>query len=198
MRAERRSPARSLDESAAGPGARERGRAGETARAHTTRTITYDADRPVKHAFMVAFGRRLRRRRQALRLTQDCVAARCFLRAEQVSKLEQGCTMPDLGVLLLLADALDVSLQELTDGLATPIRAATRGRILAIVAEHPGSSTATMAQHTGLPISYVLQIARHLAASGQIERTGGGWRLRATDSNQSDRDDVATVEAASP
>jgi len=60
-----------------------------------------------------SIGGRLKTRRKALRLTQDQLAERLGIEKETVSRLETGFVTPSIGRLSTLAEALDLSLEEL-------------------------------------------------------------------------------------
>lgn len=142
------------------------------------RLVTLAMDRPAKQAFLRGFGKRLRSRRTAAKLSQEGLAARCFIGHGRITEFENGHAMPDLEMLLLLGDALRVSVAELTDGLAVPARRAARAGILGLVEREPANRTQELAKSAGVPYSYVFQIVRYLEAYGEIERHGGRWQLR--------------------
>jgi DNA-binding IclR family transcriptional regulator len=77
---------------------------------------------------------------------------------------------------MLLRDALQVSVEDLTQGLVTPTRVAGTVQILALIAQQPGN-TLKLAESSGLPTRYVMELVRCLAAYGAIEDTRGCWQL---------------------
>ena len=140
--------------------------------------MTPGIDRPERDAFRLAFGQNLKLLRTAARISQETLAARCFLRNDNISRLERGGPPPRLELLLLLAETLGVSVGKLTEGLVTPTRAASLERMLALVAEEPGRATRTLATSAELPESYALQLLRYLGSKRQIRRKGGCWQTR--------------------
>lgn len=176
-----RSAGRSAEVSSEGASAR-----GESARAtgdtHLGRTPrgTLEIDKPEVEAFRVAFGGNLRSLRLAAGLSQEQLKARCFLHHARVTALEGGDAPPSLELLILLCDALDVSLEDLTHGLVAPTRTASRTQILALLAEQPGSTTRELAASSRLPEAYVFDLIHYLAAWGTIHRQGMRWQLAPT------------------
>ena len=61
-------------------------------------------------------GSQIRKRRQALGLSQDELAARVYATRQSVSNWENGRTCPDLRSLLLLAEVFSASLDDLVKG----------------------------------------------------------------------------------
>ncbi len=61
-------------------------------------------------------GSQIRKRRQALGLSQDELAARVYATRQSVSNWENGKTCPDIRSLLLLAEAFSASLDDLVKG----------------------------------------------------------------------------------
>ena len=147
MPAERqsRSAGRSAEVSSERASAREPTRATEDARLGRTPRGTLEIDEPEVEAFRVAFGGNLRSLRRAAGLSQEQLKARCFLRHARVTALEGGGAPPSLELLMLLCDALEVSLEDLTRGLVAPTRAAGRAQILTLLAQQPGSSATELA-----------------------------------------------------
>lgn len=148
------------------------------------RLVTPGIDRPERDAFRLAFGQNLKSLRTAARISQETLAARCFVRNDSVSRFERGGAPPRLELLLLLAKSLGVTVGELTEGLVAPTRAASLERMLALVAEQPGSVTRTLASSSELPESYVLQDLRYLTSTRQIRRQGGDWQPNVTEQRQ--------------
>jgi transcriptional regulator with XRE-family HTH domain len=62
------------------------------------------------------FGRRLRRRRRALDLSQEAVAERTGIHRTQMTLYEKGERVPRAATLIKLAAALDVSVSQLLVG----------------------------------------------------------------------------------
>jgi len=147
-------------------------------RVPAARLVSRNVDKHVRRAFLLGFGRRLRRLRTGAALTQDELAARCFLRSGQVSALERGNLLPNLETLLLLGDALGASVGEMADGLlAAPIHGVHRSKMLRLVAERPRSTSKTLVNASGLPKTYAWQILRYLAAYSEIKPDDQGWQL---------------------
>jgi transcriptional regulator with XRE-family HTH domain len=73
--------------------------------------------------FLQGFGRNVRRIRTAKDppCSQERLAEITSLHRTEVGKLEQGLTEPRLSTLLILADGLDVSTDELLEGLLVPV-----------------------------------------------------------------------------
>lgn len=63
-----------------------------------------------------AFGRFLAARRKEKGFTQKDLAARLFVSDKAVSKWERGLSMPDISLLIPLAESLDVTVVELLEG----------------------------------------------------------------------------------
>ena len=59
------------------------------------------------------FGQRFTKLRKEKGLTQEDIANRVNISAQAVSKWENDISMPDITVLILLADIFDISLDEL-------------------------------------------------------------------------------------
>lgn len=78
---------------------------------------SYEAER---EAMLKRFGASLRELREAKFPSQDAFALQAKLHRAHVYMLETGHREPSLSTLLILADALGVSLDRLTQGLAVP------------------------------------------------------------------------------
>lgn len=122
------------------------------------------------------FGRHVRRLRKEAGLTHETLAAHCFLRHGYISDVERGLTGPSLLILLLLADAMDVSVSELIGELAAPTHRAVRAKILGVIGCRPGVTRRALGEAVGWPDSYVGLLVRYLAARGEIARQGTGWQ----------------------
>lgn len=72
--------------------------------------------------FLEGFGINVRRARTARNgaLSQEMLSARTGLHRTEIGKIEQGIVEPRLTTLVILADALGVTLDELLDGLRVP------------------------------------------------------------------------------
>ena len=70
-----------------------------------------------------AFGANVRRMRRAKgpRFSQERLAEATDLHRTEIGKIEQGAVEPRLSTLLILADALSVSIDDLVAGLSVPI-----------------------------------------------------------------------------
>jgi len=141
-----------------------------------SRLAALGPDKPEKDEILFAFGTSLRSRRAAARLSQDKLARRCFLRHDEISRLERGGATPSLTVLLMLAHTLGASVAQLTDGLAAPSRTVTTSQTLSLIASRPGISTLALAEGMALPSWYVVELIRCLEATGEIVRQPPGWR----------------------
>lgn len=53
------------------------------------------------------FGRKLRAMRRYRRLSQETLALMCSITQQHLSKLEQGKCYPSIGIMVLIADALE-------------------------------------------------------------------------------------------
>jgi len=138
----------------------------EEVRLKQTRLVGLGPDRPERDAMLVPFGERLRSLRVSAGLSQEAIARRCFLGGHDISDLERGHSAPVLPTLLMLRDALGISVGVLTDGLQAPTRQASRAQILALLSAHPGSSTQALAESIGVPAWYIRQLVRYLEATG--------------------------------
>jgi transcriptional regulator with XRE-family HTH domain len=78
-----------------------------------THLVAVAIDRTERDGVLLAFGQNVKARRVAAGLSK--LASRCFLRRDHVSAFERGVSAPSLIVLRVLADALGVSMGELTD-----------------------------------------------------------------------------------
>jgi transcriptional regulator with XRE-family HTH domain len=67
-----------------------------------------------------AFGERLRTLRKQRNLAQECLAEDASLHRNEIGVLERGQGEPGLLTLLILADALEVPLRGLTEGVSPP------------------------------------------------------------------------------
>jgi transcriptional regulator with XRE-family HTH domain len=76
-------------------------------------------------------GRRIRRRRRAIDMTQEEMADRAGIHRTQISMFEHGKVMPRLDTLILLARALDVSESQLLAGIDEAAVERRRGRPIA-------------------------------------------------------------------
>jgi transcriptional regulator with XRE-family HTH domain len=133
-------------------------------------------DRYEKERVLRDFGRHVRRLRKEAGLTQETFAAHCFLRHDHVSDIERGQSGPSLLILLLLADAMHVSVSELIGGLPAPTHRAGRAKILEVIGRQPGVTRRVLGETVGWPDSYVGLLVRYLAARGEIARLGTGWQ----------------------
>ena len=147
-----------------------------SASAKQARLAALGPDKPEKDEILLAFGRNLSSLRAAARLSQDKLARRCFLRHDEISRLERGGATPSLTVLLILAHTLGSSVAHLTDGLAAPSRTASTSQALSLIASQPGISTLALAEDMGVPSWYVRELICCLEATGEIARQPPGWR----------------------
>jgi transcriptional regulator with XRE-family HTH domain len=135
-------------------------------------------DRLEIDAILATFGQSLKVWRKSTGLTQEALAHRCFLRAEQISRFERGQIEPHLTVLLLLAHALNTTVSQLLDGLVlAPTRQASSQVMLALVRAIPRIATVDLAETLRLPPWYVTQNARRLQSLGEIYWTRNGWAI---------------------
>jgi transcriptional regulator with XRE-family HTH domain len=147
--------------------------------------VALGRDRAEAVALGRAFGPRVKTLRVQAGLTQTRLAALCFVRDAQVSLIERGLRMPGLATLLLLADALGVSVAELMEGLPATTRAAGRVEVLALITQEPGIKKEALVASTGLPSSYVRGIVRYLEARGDIIDATGQWEAAQPPSSDS-------------
>ncbi len=68
-----------------------------------------------------AFGENLRALRKRRNLAQEALAEVANLHRNEIGVLERGQSAPNLLTLLILADALEIPLERLTEGVPTPI-----------------------------------------------------------------------------
>jgi transcriptional regulator with XRE-family HTH domain len=129
-----------------------------------------------KERVLREFGRHVKRLRIQAGLTHEKLAARCFLRHDHISDMERGLWGPPLLMLLLLADAMDLSVCELIGDMAAPTHEPGRAMVLRVIARRPGLKGPALAEAVGWPESYVTLLVRSLKARGEIVRRGVGWR----------------------
>lgn len=84
---------------------------------------TMDAYKAELEGYLKAFGANVRRLRAAGpdRISQETLSARTRLHRTEIGKIEQGVVEPRLTTLVILADALDVTLSDLVEGLPVPM-----------------------------------------------------------------------------
>jgi transcriptional regulator with XRE-family HTH domain len=133
-------------------------------------------DRPETQRMMSAFGERLKSLRAAANLSQEKLAARCFLADGHISELERGVRAPSLTVLLMLARAMGVSVGALADGLPAPSREAGRAQTFALISRQPGIVLGALAESLALPSWYVTQLVRCLESFGEIVAVRIDWQ----------------------
>jgi transcriptional regulator with XRE-family HTH domain len=136
-----------------------------------TRLVGLGPDKPERDAMLVPFGEKLRSLRASAGLSQEAIARRCFLGGHDISDLERGHSAPVLPILLMLCDALGISVGVLPAGLQAPSRKASRAQVIALLSAHPGSSTQALAESIEVPAWYVRQLIRYLEATG-----APGWQ----------------------
>jgi transcriptional regulator with XRE-family HTH domain len=71
--------------------------------------------------YLEGFGANVRRVRLARNASQEAVSHRTRLHRTEIGKVEQGIVEPRLTTVVILADALNVSLDELVAGLSVPV-----------------------------------------------------------------------------
>jgi transcriptional regulator with XRE-family HTH domain len=144
-----------------------------------TRVLACGVDKPERDRLLSDFGQKLRSLRTAAGLSQGELAKRCFLRPDHISALERGAGIPDLPILLMLADAVGATVTELTAGLSAPTRQAGRDQVLALIpSSPPGITTSQLsARAIGLPAWYVTQLLRYLESDGEIAPTAVQGRV---------------------
>jgi transcriptional regulator with XRE-family HTH domain len=138
--------------------------------------VALGPDIPERDEILRQFGRNLKTRRVAARLTQRMLSERCFLSCQQVSRLECGQVAPNLLVLLLLRDVLGVSLDELTEGVGAPARQPSCLQMRQLLERSPGISTAEIAESLELPFRYVFRGARRMWSLGEICGRSSSWQ----------------------
>jgi transcriptional regulator with XRE-family HTH domain len=80
-----------------------------------TRLVGLGRDKPERAAMLVPFAEKPRSLRAAAGLSQEAIAKRCFMGGHDISDLESGYSAPGLPALLMLGDALGISVGVLTD-----------------------------------------------------------------------------------
>lgn len=139
-----------------------------------SRKITFGPDEHEVSDLLLAFGRHLRLLRVEARLSQQRLADRCFTRDSRISSFERGARVPNLLTLLLLAHALDVSMDRLTEGLVAPARWASVAQMLDLLARRPGISTDAAAEALHLPHWVVMELVLYLESVEAIVRDRKG------------------------
>ncbi len=81
---------------------------------------TKEAYRAELKEVLAGFGRNLRRRREGEEYSQEVLRLDAKLDRTSISKYERGLTDPPLSVLLILADTLSCTLNDLVEGLPVP------------------------------------------------------------------------------
>ena len=102
---------------------------------------------------------------------------RCFMRRDRIWAFEPGKRPPDLLALLVLAERLEVSVAELTNGLQAPIRRAGTLHVLDRISQQPEIKHYELAAALGLPEWYVAEIRHYLESIGAVARAPDFWRL---------------------
>jgi transcriptional regulator with XRE-family HTH domain len=136
-------------------------------------------DAAEKTSILRAFGENVAGLRAAAGLNHVELAARCFIRADAVSELERGERVPSLLVLQVLAQALNVSIGDLTAGLPPLSREAGRERLRHVIAKAPRSQRGTqhLAEASGLPWFYVHQLLHYMTTHGELINASDGFQL---------------------
>lgn len=145
-------------------------------------------DATEKADIMNSFAENLNLLRAKAGLTQHEFAARSFLTPDYIAALGDGTRLPGFLALLSIARALEVSVEDLTSGLASPTREPTRAELRELLAERPRQRgrTAQLVKASRLPHSYVLRTLRYMRAYGEIvSPKRGEWAL--PDSNPKSR-----------
>lgn len=137
-------------------------------------------DATEKAQVMNSFSENLNVLRARAGLTQQELAARSFLTPDYIAALGDGTRLPGFLALLSIARALEVSVEDLTDGLASPTREATRAELRELLADRPRQRgrTAQLVKSSRLPPSYVTRTLRYMRAYGEIvSPKRGEWAL---------------------
>jgi transcriptional regulator with XRE-family HTH domain len=142
-----------------------------------TQLAALGPDLAEKQRVLMEFGARTKCLRNEAGLTHQKLADRCFLRHDHISSIERGVWGPPLQLLLLLADAMDASMTELTEGLTVPTHEAGRAIVLAEIKRQPGIGSLALRQELEWPPAYVGLLVRYLAAHGEIVRRNARWEL---------------------
>jgi transcriptional regulator with XRE-family HTH domain len=143
------------------------------------RLVAYGPDRRETEDVMVGFGSNLRALRAVMGISQEELAVRCFMRRDQMWKIESGKHAPNLLALLRLGYALRVPAAELIDGLEAPVRRVGTARVRDAITHRPGIQQDELAVLLGLPARYVMELTLYLKAVGAIHLGLGGWRAAA-------------------
>ena len=85
-----------------------------------------DVPKPALNDTTRVFGERVRKRRQALRLSQEAAALRCGVHWTQLGKVERGQRSLRLETIVKIADGLEIDAGRLVSKLPVPSAAATR------------------------------------------------------------------------
>jgi transcriptional regulator with XRE-family HTH domain len=139
-----------------------------------SRKITFGPDEHEVSDLLLAFGQHLRLLRVEAGHSQRKLADRCFTRDSLISNFERGVRVPSLLMLLLLAHALDVSMDRLTEGLVAPARWASVAQMLDLLARRPGISIDAAAEALHLPPWYVMELVFYLESVDAIVRNRKG------------------------
>lgn len=147
-------------------------------------------DAAEKTSILRAFGRNVAGLRAEAGLNHVELAARCFVSADAVGELERGERVPSLLVLQVLAQALRVSIGDLTAGLPLLTREAGRERLGRAIAKAPrsGRGTRQLVEASGLPQFYVQQLACYMSAHGDLANASDGLQF-ATENPDTQRAD---------
>lgn len=136
-------------------------------------------DAQEKASILRSFGENVAQLRAEAGLSQVELAARCFIRPAAVSQVEHGERFPSLLIVLALAQALNVSIGDLTAGVPSLTRETGRERMRALIARTPRSrhQQQQLAQASGLPALYANELLSYMAAHGEILKEDDRWEL---------------------
>jgi transcriptional regulator with XRE-family HTH domain len=125
------------------------------------------------------FGENVAAFRAEAGLSQVELSKRCFIRADQVSRLERGERVPSLLILLVLAQAVNVSVADLTADLSPLTRETGRERMRTLIAKTPRSQhqKRQLEQASGFPGFYAATLLSYMAAFGEIIKEDHGYEL---------------------
>jgi len=137
------------------------------------------ADATEQASILQAFGENVAALRTRTGLSQLELSRRCFIRTAQISRLERGERVPSLLVLLVIAQALGVSVADLTADLPPLTRQAGRDHMRALITKTPRSRHRVwhLAQASGLPRPYANALLYYMAAFGEIAQDDSGYEM---------------------
>jgi hypothetical protein len=117
---------------------------------------------------LTRLGETLRTLWGASNLSQGTLAARTFLRHDQISAFERRVGTASLMAVPILADGLGSTVGEITSGLPPQTRQAMSAHALSIITATPRIDTRTLGKSVALPTPYVTELVRRREPTGAI------------------------------